>query len=226
MPKTFMLSAEPGLADALFPLAGRRASPRFRTIYADVRVERAGTVGLFRARNISDSGIMLNTHEAFDVGEHVVIGLSERLAIGGTVLWHNERCCGVQFDRPIDCAAVLRAGVEHKREDRRGGALRVAATKLATTYAENGIRAVKVVDVSHRGMGLAHDGTLGTGMLLRLVVESGIERTAAVRWSSDGRAGIRLLEPLSCEEVARVSGCDRRAPTSAPDRAEALEPAD
>lgn len=225
MPKAFMLSTEPGLADGLFPLAGRSASPRFRAIYADVTVERAGIVGLFRARNISDSGIMLNTHEAFDLGERVVMCLSRHLAIGGTVLWCNERCCGVQFDRPIDCAALLRAGLEDKREDRRGGALRVAATKLATTYAENGIRAVRVVDVSHRGMALAHDGTLDTGMLLRLVVESGIERTAAVRWSSDGRAGVRLLEPLSCEEVARVSGCDRRA-SSAPDRAEALEPAD
>ena len=53
-------------------------------------------------------------------------------------------------------------------------------------------------------MGLAHDGTLAPGMLLRLVAESGIARSGAVRWASAGRAGVRLVEPLSSEELERV----------------------
>ena len=67
---------------------------------------------------------------------------------------------------------------------------------------------MRLTNVSHRGMGLAHDGSLRAGMLLKLVVESGIERGAAVRWSEDGRAGIRLMEPLTCEELAQAANLD------------------
>jgi hypothetical protein len=192
--------------DSRSAIFDRRASPRVRAVCFDVTLERKGEIGLLRARNISDDGIMLCTHARLDPGEPVVVSLSRWLAVRGKVLWCGENCCGIRFDRPIDSAALLRTGVEYKREDRRGGGMRLAAARLATTYAENGIRAVKVTNVSHRGMGLAHDGTLDADMLLRLIVETGVEREARVRWSKDGRAGIRLMEPLSCKEVASVTG--------------------
>jgi len=200
--------------DTVLPAPDRRAAPRFHTVCFDVKVNRGGRVGLFRARNISDEGVMLATHVALPVGERVLLGLSERIAVRGTVLWGNERCCGVQFERPIDCATLLREGAEHKRDDRRA-ALRLPATRLATTYAENGIRAVRVLNASHRGLGLAHDGSLGTGMLLKLIVETGIAREAAVRWSSGGRAGVRLTEPLTCAELERLCGPALRAEPAA-----------
>jgi hypothetical protein len=183
-----------------------------------VTVERGGEIVLFRARNISDSGIMVHSHVPLDIGEPVRVGLSERIAIGGTVLWGNERCCGIQFDGPIDCEALLRSEAEHKRDDRRCS-VRLTATRLATTYAENGIRAVKVVDVSHKGMGLQHDGGLARDMLLKVILESGIEREARVRWSRRGQAGIRLLAPLSCDELARVTGPASRLAPMVPEAA-------
>ena len=67
------------------------------------------------------------------------------------------------------------------------GALRLETMTRATSYGENGIRAVRITDVSHRGMGLAHDGTLAQGMLLKLIAENGIARSGAVRWASAGR---------------------------------------
>ena len=50
------------LADTLFPIPDRRASPRIRTVCFDVRLNRGGCVGLYRPRNISVAGMMLNTH--------------------------------------------------------------------------------------------------------------------------------------------------------------------
>ena len=204
------------LVDTLFPIPDRRASPRIRTICFDVRLNRRGQVGLYRARNISDSGMMLDTHRRFEAGEHVLIELVEPFAIEGTVSWSEETRCGIEFVKPIDCAALLRAQAERKRDDRRGGGLRLATMRLATAYTESGIRAVRVTNVSHRGMGLAHDGSLEVGMLLKLIVESGIARSGAVRWSKDGRAGIRLLEPLTCRELERVGSCDHLVHAGAP----------
>ena len=200
--------------ETVLPAPDRRETPRFHTVCFDVKVARGGRVGLFRARNISDDGIMLATHVELAVGERVLLALSDRIAVRGTVLWSNERCCGVQFERSIDCAALLRAGAEQKRDDRRA-ALRLPAAKLATTYAENGIRSVRVTNVSHRGMGLAHDGSLAEGMLLKLIVETGIAREGAVRWSQDGRAGVRLTEPLTCAELERLCGPALRAEPAA-----------
>jgi hypothetical protein len=203
-----MTSAECWLANALFPVPDRRASPRVRTVCLVVKVNRGGKAAILRARNLSDDGMMLSTPAPLDVGERVLINLSEKLAVHGTVLWADKDRSGVKFVRPIDSAALLRAAEEQKRVDRRGGAQRLATMRLATTYAENGIRAVRITNVSHRGMGLAHDGSLAPGMLLKLVVESGLERGAAVRWSDHGRAGIRLMEPLTCEELAQAASLE------------------
>ena len=204
------------LADALFPIPDRRASARLRTVCFDVRLNRAGRVGLYRARNISDAGMMLNTRTRFESGERVLVELTEPFAIEGVVSWSTDDGCGIEFVRPIDCAALLQAQAERKRDDRRGGGLRLATMRLATAYAEHGIRAVRVTNVSHRGMGLAHDGSLAEGMLIKLIVESGLERCGAVRWSKDGRAGIRLLEPLSCEELEHVGSCGHLVSARAP----------
>jgi hypothetical protein len=192
-------------AHTLFPIRDRRASPRIRAVCFDVRVNRGGRVGLYRVRNISDAGMMLDTHTPLEPGEHVLVELTEPFAIEARVSWSEDVRCGIEFLRPIDCAALLLAQAERRRADRRGG-LRLATMRRATAYAENGIRAVRVTNVSHRGMGLAHDGFLEPGMLLKLVVDSGVARSAAVRWSSDGRAGVRLLEPLDCAELERVTG--------------------
>jgi hypothetical protein len=197
-------SADYSLANTLFPILDRRASPRLRTVCFDVKVVRGENAGLFRARNISDTGIKLDTHWRLTPGERVLVKLSERLATHGTVSWSDGKRCGIEFCQPIDSSALLRTGAELKRDDRRGGALRLATMTRATCYAENGIRAVKVTDISHYGMGLAHDGSLAAGMLLKLISESGVERNAAVRWAAEGRAGVRLTDPLTCEELERL----------------------
>ena len=206
------------LADTLFPIPDRRASPRIRTVCFDVRLNRGGQVGLYRVRNISDAGMMLDTCAPIEAGEHVLVELAEPFAIEATVTWSQPTRCAVEFVRPIDCAALLHAQAERKRDDRRGGGLRLATMRLATAYAENGIRAVRVTNVSLRGMGLAHDGFLAEGMLLKLIVESGIARSGTVRWSKDGRAGIRLHDPLTRDELEHVGSCGQAM--------HALEPAE
>ena len=204
-------SSEHGLAHTLIPISDRRASPRIRTVCFTVKVDHGGAAGLFRARNISDTGMMLETHVPLDVGEPVLINLSEDIAIQGTVLWQDEHRCGVRFKQAIDSAILLKAEAERKRTDRRGGALRLTASRLAASFSEKGIRAVKIVDVSHRGVGLTHDGTLEAGMLFKLAIDSEIQRIGEVRWSEDGLAGIRLTEALNCKEVGHICGLDQFA---------------
>lgn len=204
-------------AAVMSPTHDRRGTPRVHTVCLNVKIERGGKIGLFRARNISDSGIMLHAHETLVLGERVLIHLGE-LSVPGTVSWCDAVHCGIRFDTPIDSTAMLHAGAERKRSDRRGGGLRLESARRATSYSENGIRAVRIADVSHRGIGLLHDGSLERGMSLKLVVDSGIEREAAVCWATKDRAGIRLAEPLSWAELGLVTGSEPEGASRGPKR--------
>src|SRR3989337_1226420 len=88
-------SAECWLATALFRVPDRRASPRVRTVCLAVKVNRGGKAAILRARNLSDDGMMLSTPAPLDVGERVLINLSEKLAVHGTVLGAGNDGSGV-----------------------------------------------------------------------------------------------------------------------------------
>src|SRR5688500_880365 len=70
-------SAECWSANTLFPIPDRRISSRICTVCFNVRLNRGGRVGLYRVRNISDVGMMLDTHSKLETGERVLIELTE-----------------------------------------------------------------------------------------------------------------------------------------------------
>lgn len=86
----------------------RRTGNRIRTVYRVARVTRGQAVGLWRVRNISDSGMMLRTRIPLDHGERLSIALSDSLSMEGRVMWSRNGHCGVAFDQPIDSAGVLK----------------------------------------------------------------------------------------------------------------------
>src|SRR3954470_16175218 len=87
--------------------AERRSSPRFRTIFRVAQVRRAHDVGLWRIRNISDEGMMLLAAVPVREGEALTITLSDRVTLDAKVQWWDGQRCGIVFDEPIDCAALL-----------------------------------------------------------------------------------------------------------------------
>lgn len=187
-------------AEPVLRATERRASPRIRTVYLVVKVTRERDAGLFRARNISDAGMMLIAHVPFEAGECVWIELSDNAVVRGVIGWCEDGCCGIQFDERIDSAGFLKSLAEEKRDCRRR-AQRLPVKRLATSYSECGIRAVTITDVSPRGVGLAHNGSLRAGVIVKLVLESGLTRAGAVCWSKEGHAGVLLAEPFTQEEL-------------------------
>jgi hypothetical protein len=188
------------LADCL----ERRNAPRFHTVLRVARVTRAHDVGLWRVRNISDNGMMLETSVPLEPGERVSIQLSESVSIEGRIAWEDGRRCGVVFDQPIDCAAALQTLVtEQKAPDYRP--LRMPVSTRAIAYCERGLHTVKVLNLSPHGAGIAHDGCFKPGMSTLLLFENGEEHRGVIRWSENGRAGILLLEPFPCAKLESAS---------------------
>jgi hypothetical protein len=185
------------------PADDRRGASRLRAVFFVARVVRDGDAGLFRLQNISDTGLLLVAHVGFDVGERVSISILDDLTVKGTVMWYDGQKCGVRFDWPIDSGEVLRMAAE-RRADPRLRPMRLPAQRLATSYAENGIRPVRITDVSQGGVGFKHDGTFRPGMFVKFILEGGTERSGVIRWSEQQRGGVYLIEPLNCRELQSV----------------------
>lgn len=184
----------------------RREDSRVHTVMRVALVRRDHDVGLWRVRNISNSGMMLTTQMPVVPGERLTIALSETVAIEGRAIWWNGERCGVAFDRPVDCAALLEGLVAEQKAPRyRPPRLPVATRAIA--YCDKGLHTVRLFNLSQRGAGFAHDGCFRAGMAVKLHFDSGEEHRGVIRWSQGGRAGLYLVEPIACarlESAARL----------------------
>ncbi|MGQ0660977.1 PilZ domain-containing protein [Sphingosinicella sp.] len=182
----------------------RRADHRFRTVYRTAKVGCAGELALWRVRNISDRGIMLEVDRPIDPGERLEIALSETMLIEARVVWAANGRCGAVFREPIDCPMLLQ---ELAAERRKLGyrAPRLPVIAQATASNEHGAAKVELFNLSQYGVGFAHDGRFHPGMAVKLKVAGAPERRGVVRWSRDGRAGLFLTEPFSCTDLHSIA---------------------
>ena len=178
----------------------RRDGSRIHTVMRVAKVSRANDAGLWRVRNISDGGMMLAASVPLTPGERVSVALSESVTLAGSVAWWDGAQCGVTFDRPIDCAAVLHDLVAEQRAPRYRPP-RLPVTARAVVYCEKGLHSVRLLNLSQHGAGLAHAGGLAPGMSVKLLLADGDEHRGVVRWSHGGRAGMYLVEPFPCARL-------------------------
>lgn len=184
----------------------RRESRRIHTVMQVARVMRAHDVGLWRVRNISDSGMMLMTAVAVTPGERLAIALSENVMLEGRAIWWDGTGCGVAFDRPVDCAALL-AGLVAERKAPGYRPLRLPVDTRAVALCDKGMHSVRLFSLSQHGAGFSHDGCFRAGMAARLHFADGGEHRGVIRWSHDDKAGMVLLEPFpsaSLESACRL----------------------
>jgi len=174
----------------------RRDKARVHTVLRVARVEHAGDVGLWRVRNLSDHGMMLETGIRVVPGEELGIHLSDRISVRGRAAWCAGGRCGVEFDSPVDCAAILH-DLHAEQRSPSFRALRLPVATRAIAYCEKGLHSVKIVNLSPLGASFEHDGCFTPGMSAKLQFENGEEHRGVVRWSEDGRAGLRLDQPFA-----------------------------
>ncbi|MBV9883636.1 MAG: PilZ domain-containing protein [Sphingomonadaceae bacterium] len=178
----------------------RRGATRYRTIFRVAQVRRAHDVGLWRVRNISDEGMMLLTWVPVQKGEKLTLMLSDKVTLAATAIWWDGERCGVAFDEPIDCAALLETlGEEQRAPGHRP--LRLPVDTRALAYCDRGLHTVRLSDISQHGAGFSHDGCFYPGMATKLHFETGEEYRGVVRWNENGRAGMFLTEPIPSEKL-------------------------
>ena len=173
----------------------RRRANRIHTVLRLAKVTRANDVGLWRVRNVSDTGMMLSARVLVRQSEPLAIALSDSVTITGRVEWWDGERCGVAFDAPVDCAALLAALVaEQSAPGYRPPRLPVSAA--ATAYCDKGLHSVRLTELSQHGAGFIHDGCFRPGMAAKLHFPAGDDYRGVVRAEQDGRAELQLTEPI------------------------------
>ena len=183
----------------------RRMAERYRTVCRVARVRRAGDVGLWRVRNISNEGLMLASDVPIEIGETLEIALSETSSFQGTVVWAEHGRCGVAFDEPIDAADVLRGLADEQRKEGYR-ALRLPVTVEAIVALRDNARPIDLVDISQHGAGFRYDLVLDPGTEVDLILPRGEHRRRAlVRWSRGTRGGLWFAQPLDRAILESIS---------------------
>ena len=181
----------------------RRGADRYRTVWRIAKIVRNGDAGLWRVRNISDRGMMLAADVPIAVGEKLEIALSDTVVLQGEVVWSDAGRCGVEFDKEVDVAGLLK---QLAAEQRATGYRqpRLSVRTQAQVVTDEGTSQIELVDMSQNGAGFIHDGHLEVGKELELVLAGDVRRKAIVRWSRAGRGGLWLTQPLDRADLESI----------------------
>lgn len=159
---------------------------------------------LCRIRNISATGMMVETFTSLVTGDYISVELRSGERLKGRVVWTSSGRAGVQFSAPIDVARVLaeaKAGAVRVK----GGVARAPrfAVRCAARISSYG-RGIDVTLVNISQMGaqvhLSRPPKRDTQVILSA---PGLpQRRCTTRWASDEVAGLAFLDPIPWQELA------------------------
>lgn len=182
----------------------RRTGNRLRTICRVALITRAGDVGLWRVRNISDTGLMLTANVPMHSGEAIEIGLSETVSITGRIVWAEKGDCGVAFTHKINAAELLHSLAVEQRA-KRYRALRLPIKAEAALIAGTERYRIVLVNLSQHGASFHANGDVKSGLEVDLSLCGGkLRRRALIRWTRAQRGGLWFSHPLSLIDLESV----------------------
>ncbi|MFC0588941.1 PilZ domain-containing protein [Novosphingobium aquiterrae] len=182
-------------------ISERRADGRAATVFRPVLIETEEFAGFCLVRNISPNGLMGVVYTQFAEGLPVTIQFNQDLIVKSKIIWSSDGRVGVQFDVPINVAAVLDSLAKRKIEGKINRAPRVQVHCNGAFLIGDRTLSISLLDISQRGLKvLASFVRPGDEVLVKL---DGLEsRKAAVRWVQEGTVGMNFLRPLGFEELA------------------------
>lgn len=163
-------------------------------------------------RNISSGGVMIEANRIPEAGARVTIELRSDRSLAATVRWARDREAGIQFDSPIDVAAMLREEKQSilRLSPRASRFIRQGNVKIIGTVATCD---AAIANISINGLGLKTDTRFARDEPVIASIEGLGAARAVVRWWTKGEMGLKLQTPLSYRALA--NWLDDRAEASA-----------
>lgn len=175
-------------------------SQRTLTILIVARVVlQNGKEGLGRVRNISETGLMLETAMPLRVGDDLSVELRSRQVLSGAVVWVQDGRVGVHLHERIDISKIVAALPQAARSLRRFSqprAPRIAANCHIEAQVDGQRLLAELIDISQGGAKVVLPRLMRREERVVLMVPGLPLKLALVRWTADGETGLSFAEPL------------------------------
>lgn len=170
-------------------------------VFFPVLIETEEFTGYCLVSDLSAEGMKAKVYAKFSRQQPISIHFTSHERIQGTLVWFDHHHVGIQFDQRIDVAIVLSSLREMNRGSGRNRAARLPVNCLAEITVGERFQFVEVRDVSQRGAKVLTN-LAKPGQTIAVQLDELDERSATVRWSRSGWAGLTFSKPLSFQELA------------------------
>lgn len=178
--------------------ADRRAANRHVTVFKAARIEAGEGDDICLIRNISNTGLMIQTSFPLKRDQHVVIEIRSDSQLEGTVRWTNDHVAGIQLDTPTDVGAMLRTPTGKTRS--RSRAPRFERRGTARIKGMQGSTNAPIENISLSGACIATDADFRLHESVTVSIEGMSETTGEISWVGPHAVGVHFLQPLRFRE--------------------------
>ncbi len=182
------------------PDEDRRKQDRHIAMLRLAKIQTKSGEGWGFIKNLSATGMMVEVHPNFDLGDTITALLTEDQQLAGTVRWRKKALAGVEFFSPVDIAKVLTKPFETKR-GRVSRLPRIEMQHPINLYQGSRMIHADIRDISPAGICVATDFTFEIGKNLRLSVPDLLDINGTVRWQAGNRVGIVFSQRLPLDDL-------------------------
>lgn len=193
------------LIDPASAVAARKErAPRSTTVLIAGKLIRRDGEALCRVRNISTTGMMIETRAPLTTGEDVRIGLRCGEELQARVAWAQDGAAGLAFLTPTDVQAMLAVEAPRSRliRSRAPRAPRFGIECAMEVELRDELHNGTLLDISQGGARLRLAFRPAPDEPLTLSIPGLPLKSAGVRWSDHGIVGVRFYQPLPFDVLA------------------------
>lgn len=189
--------------DVVSEYVERRNADRHVAVMLIAKVTSQGQQSICRIRDISATGLKIETSIDLKVGQVAALELRSDLKMTGHVRWKKGQNVGIQFDAPIDMSRYL-LRTESKIDRIKARAPRYSCSAEAMVFTDNGCCACLVSNISLSGAGLRNitiKMKLRPGQTLRFMSDGLSVHHATIAWTDCDRVGLKFRQPIKYTEL-------------------------
>jgi hypothetical protein len=189
--------------DVISKFDERRSSDRHVAVMLIAKVTSQGQQSICRIRDISTTGVKIETNIDLHACESVALELRSDLKMIGRVRWKRGQSAGIQFDAAIDLERYL-LRTESKIDRIKARAPRYRCSAGAMAFTDHGCFTCLVSDISLSGVGLTNipeKMKLRAGQTLRVISDGLSARHALIVWVDCDRVGLKFRQPIKYTEL-------------------------
>ncbi|MET1754350.1 PilZ domain-containing protein [Novosphingobium sp. RD2P27] len=190
-------------ADQLGSPEFRERAARTMTLLMTGKVTLDGRENLCRVRNISATGMKIETHMALQVDQQLRVGLRYGEEIAARVAWTRDGAAGLAFLTPIDVETTLAPLPQSRiRRQRAPRGPRLSAACAIKVEARGTIHYATLLDISQGGAKLRLPFRPTRDERLVLTIPDLPLKSGGVRWIGEDEVGLGFYVALPFDMLA------------------------